>query len=59
MIYKWMFRDGSKQIVMETGTVHFMEVRHMLLFDVESGRKLRDWTGDLGTSPKWGQALKP
>ena len=31
----------------------------MLLFSVETGRKLKEWSGEYGQSPpEWGKALK-
>ena len=59
MVYKWAFRNGSLQVVLETGTVHGMQGRHMLLFSVETGRQLKEWSGEDGQSPpEWGRALK-
>lgn len=58
MVYKWAFRNGSSQVVLETGTVHGMQGRHMLLFSVKTGRQLKVWSGKEGQSPEWGRALK-
>lgn len=58
MIYDWCFVGGT-QVAMSTGTVHGMTQRHLLLYDISTGRQLQEWRGDPhGTPPDWAKDLK-
>jgi hypothetical protein len=59
MIYDWCFVADDSHIAMSTGTVHFMQSRHLLLFDIPSARRLQEWTGAQDeTPPSWAKNLK-
>ena len=59
MIYDWCFVGEGAQVALSTGTVHGMTSRHLILYDIRSGRLLQEWSGDPGvTSPIWAKDLK-
>lgn len=59
MIYDWCFVADDSQIAMSTGTVHFTDSRHLLLFDIRSGHRLQEWTGAPDqTPPSWAKDLQ-
>jgi hypothetical protein len=58
MIYDWCF-VGGEQVAMSTGTVHGMTERHLLLYEVSSGRLLQEWTEKPDASaPDWAKELR-
>jgi hypothetical protein len=59
MIYDWCFTGGGAQAALSSGTVHGMTERHLLLYDVSSGRLLQEWNGAPDASPPdWAKDLK-
>jgi len=59
MIYDWCFVSGGAQVALSTGTVHGMTSRHLLLYDIRSGRLLQEWSGEPdATPPTWAKDLK-
>ncbi len=59
MIYDWCFVGEGTQVALSTGTVHGMTSRHLILYDIRSGRLLQEWNGDSdATFPIWAKDLK-
>jgi len=58
LIYDWCVVGEGLQVALSAGTVHGIESRHLILYDVRSGRQLSEWNGDPGASgPLWAKDL--
>jgi hypothetical protein len=58
-IYDWCFVSNAKQVALSTGPLHGRAARHLILYDVGSGKLLQEWAGDDKTTPPdWAKDLK-
>lgn len=58
VIYDWTFVKDGAQVALSTGTVHFFEGRHLLLFDTLTGKRLQEWSGSADDqAPDWAKDL--
>ena len=59
VFYSWTFYAHGKQVAYHTGPTHGEQKSHCELHDVESGRRLAVWDGDLESSdrPDWTTGL--
>jgi hypothetical protein len=57
--YSWAFEASAAQVAYHVGPLHGERVSHCELHDVNSGRLLAQWDGDLTdrTRPSWAQKL--
>ena len=59
--YSWSFHAGGKQVAYHVGPLHGEEKSHCELHDVETGKLIIAWDGDLdsgGQRPAWTKGLK-
>ena len=59
VFYSWTFYAHGKQVAYHTGPTHGEQKSHCELHEVESGRRLAVWDGDLESSgrPDWTTGL--
>ena len=60
VFYSWAFYAGGKQVAYHVGPLHGESKSHCELHDVESGRLVAAWDGDLDADnnrPPWTKAL--
>jgi hypothetical protein len=57
--WSWSFENAGKQVAYHVGPLHGEQASHCELHDVESGRLLQSWDGNLAdpTSPAWTKQL--
>ena len=58
--YSWTFYAGGKQVAYHVGPFHGEQNSHCELHDVETGRLIASWDGDLdsgGQQPAWTKGL--
>jgi len=58
MIYDWQFWANDK-VAISSGPTHGDFGRHLGLYDVTTGKLLKEWRGEQGdTPPAWGKGLR-
>jgi hypothetical protein len=58
-IYDWCFVGNAKQVALSTDPLHGRVARHLMLYDIGSGKLLQEWAGDdKTTAPDWAKDLK-
>lgn len=59
VFWSWAFFSQGRQVAYHVGPTHGEQSSHCELHDVESGRRLADWNGDLDDSkrPEWVRVL--
>ncbi len=60
VFWSWTFVAGGAQVAYHTGPLHGEETSHCELHDVESGRLISKWDGDLDSDakrPAWTKGL--
>jgi hypothetical protein len=58
--YSWSFYAGGKQVAYHVGPLHGEETSHCELHDVETGKLIAAWDGDLDSPdqrPAWAKGL--
>ncbi len=58
MIYSWCFVPRTATVAIASGTVHGMQGQNLTLYNIRSGKQVRQWTGDDDAKPPtWAACL--
>ncbi len=58
MIYSWCFAPRTATVAIASGTVHGMQGQNLTLYNIRSGKQLKQWTGDDDAKPPtWAACL--